>query len=57
MPASLKYGFASWDHKFADTHLTLRLEKGELVVESYTVFKDKSGRSNYRSKATFKKAK
>ena len=53
----MKYGFASWDHKFADVHLTLRLEKGELVVEDYTVFKDNSGRSNYRSKSTFKKAK
>jgi hypothetical protein len=53
----MKYGFASWDHKFADTHLTLRLEKGDLVVEDYTVFKDNSRRSNYRSKSTFKRGK
>lgn len=50
-----KYGFASWDHEFADTTLTLRLEKGELVVESFTVFKDNSGRSNYKSVFKFKR--
>lgn len=53
----MKYGMASWDHKFADTSVTLRLMKSELVVEEYTVFKDNSGRSNYRSKYTFKKSK
>ena len=53
----MKYGIASWDHKFKDTHLTLRLEKGELVVEAFNVFKDGSGRSNYRSVYRFKKDK
>ncbi len=51
----MKYGFASWDKKFADTHLTLRLEQDELVVETFTVFKDESGRSNYRKVEKFKK--
>ena len=53
----MKYGFASRDSKFADTHLTLRLENGELVVESFTVFKDGSGRSNYRKVEKFKAVK
>jgi hypothetical protein len=52
----MKYGIASWDHKFKETHLTLRLEKGKLVAETYDVFKDNSGRSNYRSKGTLKKS-
>ena len=51
----LPYGFASWDPGFAVTHLTLRLEKDELVVDTFTIFKDKSGRSNYRSVQRFKK--
>src|SRR5262245_256884 len=38
--AKMKYGIASWDHKFKETYLTLRLEKGELVVEYFNVFKD-----------------
>jgi hypothetical protein len=53
----MKYGIASWDHKFKDTYLTLRLEKDELIVEDFNVFKDDSGRSNYRSRYTFKKAR
>jgi hypothetical protein len=55
--ATMKYGFASWDFKFKDTHLTLRLEDSELAVEDFNVFKDNSGRSNYRSTYKFKKAK
>ncbi len=53
----MKYGIASWDHKFKDTHLTVRLEKGELFVEDFNVFKDDSGRSNYKSVFKFKKGK
>jgi hypothetical protein len=53
----MKYGFASWDHGFAETHLTLRLEKHHLVIEDFTIFKDNSGRSNYRSPYKFRKAK
>jgi hypothetical protein len=54
---TMKYGIASWDHKFKQTHLTLRLENGELVVEDFNVFKDDSGRSNYRSTYKLKKGK
>jgi len=53
----MKYGFASWDHGFADLHLTLRLEGDALIAEDFTVFKDDSGRSNYRAHYKFKKAK
>jgi hypothetical protein len=53
----MKYGFASWDHKFKDTHLTLRLEKNRLIVEDFNVFKDNSDRSNYRIRSVFKKTK
>lgn len=45
---SFPYGFASWDHGFKSAHFTLRIEKDELVVESYDIFKDNSGRTNYR---------
>lgn len=53
----MKYGLAHWDAGFSEKHATLRADKGELVVETYTVYKDKSGRSNYRSKYTFKNDK
>jgi len=53
----MKYGLAHWDHKFADAYITLHFEKGELVPETYEVYKDKSGRSNFRHKESFKKGK
>lgn len=55
--AAMKYGFASWDHGFMDEHLTLRLEGDVLIAEDFTLFKDNSGRSNYRMQCKFKKAK
>jgi uncharacterized protein (TIGR02996 family) len=51
----MKYGFASWDLGFADEYLTLRHEGNELIAESFTVFKDDSGRSNYRAQYKFRK--
>ena len=48
-------GFATWDHRFADTYLTLRVENERIVGESYTLFKDKSDRPHYRSHYEFKK--
>jgi len=33
---------------FADTFVVLKLQKHKLIVETYTQFKDRSGRSNYR---------
>jgi Concanavalin A-like lectin/glucanases superfamily len=52
---ALKYGIASWDHGFVENHLTLRLEGDDLLVEDFNVFKDGSGRSNYRRQDKFKK--
>jgi hypothetical protein len=52
---SLPYGFASWDNGFADRHLTLRLDNEQLIVEHFTLFKDQSKRSNYRSVMKFQK--
>jgi hypothetical protein len=54
---TLDHGFASWDHKFKETHVTLRLEKDRLIVEEFNIFKDDSGRSNYRSRYVFKPAR
>jgi hypothetical protein len=47
-----KYGFAHWDHKFKDTYIIVRIEDKKLHVETFDIFKDESGRSNYRSTAT-----
>jgi uncharacterized protein (TIGR02996 family) len=55
--AEMRYGIASWDHGFMNTHLTLRLEGDELIAEDFNVFKDHSGRSNYRGQYKFKKVK
>jgi uncharacterized protein (TIGR02996 family) len=51
----MKYGIAFWDCGFKETHLTLRLERDELIAEGFHVFKDDSGRSNYRTQYKFKK--
>jgi hypothetical protein len=51
----MKSGIASWDHKSKETHFTLRMEKGELVVEDFNVFKDDSGQANYRKTHKLKK--
>jgi hypothetical protein len=53
---ALDYGFASWDFKFKAMHVAVHLEGDRLVVESYNIFQDKSGRSNYRSREVFKRA-
>lgn len=52
---SLPYGFASWDLGFSDTHRTLRQEENELIVESFSIFKDRSRRSNDRTLQKFRK--
>jgi hypothetical protein len=52
----LKYGYAVWDHKFKEMHLTIRLERNWLMTaEDLNLFKDNSGRSNYRVETRFKK--
>jgi len=55
---SLPYGFATWDDKTSTQtiHMTLRLENGEVVAETFTIVKDKekSG-SNSHTQEKFKK--
>ena len=50
-----KHGIATSDAKFKDSYLMLRFEKGELIAEDFNVFKDNSGRPNYRAVYKFKK--
>jgi hypothetical protein len=52
-----KYGFATWEHKHATQHLTLYVADGGLTAEHFTIFTDKSGRSNVRLKYEFEKGK
>jgi hypothetical protein len=52
----LPYGFAMWDHGFKTEYFTARLENDELVLESYSIFKDGSGRSNYHGGRKYKRA-
>ena len=40
----LPYGFATWDQRFKIAHMALYLDKGELVVATYDIFTDDSGR-------------
>lgn len=51
----LPYGFCQWDHGFTDNYMTLRVEDNELAIEVYDIFKDGSGRSNYRAEYRFRR--
>jgi len=53
---SRPYGFATLEFDLATDHLTLRIEKGELVVETFTIYKLQPDQ-NYRAVARFKKNK
>lgn len=46
---------ASWDLDFGKTTWTLRVQGDRLVVEYFTQFTDKSGRSNYCRTANFRR--
>src|SRR5947207_14176448 len=46
---SFEHGFAVWEKDFATTYLNLKKDGKQLVVETITIFKDRSGRSSYRS--------
>lgn len=50
------YAFASWDHGFEIERLIAHGEKDELIVEDYSLFKDYSGRTNYRVREVFKRS-
>ena len=54
---TLSSGLAKWETNFSDTYMTFRREGDELIVETFTSFKDKSGRTNYRSLDHFKLSK
>jgi hypothetical protein len=43
------WAIASWDFGFSLTHLVIHFEGAQMVAETYTIFKDNSGRANYRS--------
>ncbi|MEZ6117571.1 MAG: hypothetical protein R3C28_13495 [Pirellulaceae bacterium] len=47
--ATAEYTTTNWDFGFKTTFMTTRLDGGDLVVETYNVFQDGSGRENYRS--------
>ena len=49
------WAMASWDLGFGSTYLVAHLEGGEMLAETYTIFKDKSGRTNYRSSLRLRK--
>lgn len=52
----MKYGYATWNHDFKDEHVTLQLDKQWLMtVDDFSIFKDDSGRSNYRKRWQFKR--
>jgi RNA polymerase sigma factor (sigma-70 family) len=53
-PARLMHGFATQSDRIADRHLTLRIEKDLLIVETYTIFKDDRTPRHFRCE--FKKA-
>jgi hypothetical protein len=53
----MNYGFAHWDYKFKDTYFTIAFANDRLVVEDFNLFKDDSGRTNYRMRYAFKKEK
>lgn len=46
---------AVWDFGFADTYVVVHREGDLLVVESYDIFKDNSGRSNFRALSLMKR--
>ena len=54
----LKYGVAHWKQLdgAARTFLAMRVEEGELIIETVDVFEKTSGQPNMRFKDSFKKA-
>ena len=49
--------FAEWKFDFKTTYLTMRMQGDQLVVETISVFKDNSNRSNYRKLSLMKRSK
>ena len=53
--SAMPYGFAKLEYPFKDSYLTLRLEGDAIEVEDFNIFKDDSGRRNYRLKYRLKR--
>ena len=49
--------FAEWEFDFKKTYLSMRMQGDILVVETISVFKDNSNRSNYQSLNLMKRVK
>lgn len=54
---SLGHGLAVWNQDFAKEYMILYIENNQLVIENYTVFTDRSGRSNYVYDGRFRRSR
>jgi hypothetical protein len=50
------YGFATYEPGWSTKHLAFERRGDELLVTVFTFFKDESGRPDYRSQNTFRRA-
>lgn len=55
--SDLPYGFAKLEYQFKNSYLTLRRDGDTIAVEDFNIFKDDSGRPNYRLKYQMKMEK
>jgi hypothetical protein len=53
---SFTQGFAVWNAGFATKYVTLTLGEGQLTVETVNIFRDRSGRANYRTMDVFQRS-
>jgi len=53
---TLPFGFATWDPGFTTQHFTLQLDNEKIELTIFTIFKNSSGRANYRAQYTFQRA-
>lgn len=49
-------GFATWEQGFSTKHLAFEPRGDELVVTVVSLYRDESGRSDYRTQQTFRRA-
>jgi hypothetical protein len=53
---TLSYGYATYEPGWSTKHLAFERRDDELLVTAFTFFKDESGRPDYRSQSTFRRA-
>jgi hypothetical protein len=53
---SLSYGFATYEPDFSTKHLAFERRGDEMIVTAFTFFKDGSGRPDYHSQHTLRRA-